>query len=95
MTPTITNEMLIDAWIRFRDCPSRYSLLVEVARTHGRSCFYANRGLGPCSEELDLDRLLPESRGGRYTLKNCVIACSRHNRMRGDMNVEEFLSSGR
>ena len=69
----------------------RTELLVEVARAHGRTCFYANRGKGACSPEVTLDRLVPGVRGGQYTIENCVLACSRHNSQRGDCTLEEYL----
>ncbi len=92
-------QRLIDAWIAFRKSSNvngkkKLALLVEVARLHGRECFYANRGLGECSDEIDLERLIPETRGGQYTVENCVLSCSRHNRMRGDKSLEDMLRLG-
>jgi hypothetical protein len=92
------DQRLIDAWIRFRKSGTvngrkKSELIVEVARTHGGYCFYRNRDLGDCSLDIDLERLIPETRGGIYTIENCVIACCRHNRMRGDQDLESFLSS--
>lgn len=92
-------QRLIDAWIAFRKSPNvngkkKAALIVEVARLHGRACFYAGRGLGQCSEDVDLERLIPETRGGQYTVENCVLSCSRHNRMRGDTSLEEMLRIG-
>ncbi len=68
-------------------------LKCDVSIAHGRNCFYANRGLGECSEEVELDRIVPESRGGRYTLENCLIACAKHNGARGDQSIEVYLAS--
>jgi|GEM_PF-1763506 hypothetical protein len=92
-------QILIDVWIAFRKSSNvngkkKLALLVEVARLHGRKCFYANRGLGECSDEIDLERLIPETRGGQYTVENCVLSCSRHNRMRGDKSLEDMLRLG-
>jgi hypothetical protein len=90
------DQKLIDAWMRFRkgsdvDGRKKLELTIEVARAHGRQCFYADRGLGECSSDIDLDRIVPGSRGGKYMVENCVIACGRHNRARGDKNIEELL----
>jgi len=90
-------QRLIDAWIAFRKSPNvngkkKAALVVEVARLHGPVCFYAGRGLGECSDEIDLDRLIPGSRGGEYTIENCILSCSRHNRMRGDASLEDIIS---
>jgi 5-methylcytosine-specific restriction endonuclease McrA len=62
-----------------------------VAKIHGVRCFYANRGVGPCSDEVELDRIIPEARGGVYSLANCLIACSSHNGRRQDRTIEDYL----
>lgn len=70
----------------------KLDLLMMVAKVHGRTCFYAGRGFGACSADVHLDRLVPGSRGGKYTVENCVVSCGRHNSMRSDRSMEEFLS---
>jgi hypothetical protein len=69
----------------------KLALTVIVARTHGRRCFFANRGKGACSNDVSIDRIVPGSRGGRYTVENCVLVCGSHNSQRGDKSVEEYL----
>lgn len=92
------DQKIIDAWHKFRKGGTvdgggkKNEVLVLVYRNHGGKCFYANRGLGACSDEVHLDRILPDSRGGKYTVNNCVLACSTHNTMRGDKSIEDFLS---
>ena len=93
---TDIDQRLINAWQQFRKSPTvngkkKMELIVEVFRLHGGTCFYRNRGLGECSPDIDLERLIPETRGGLYTPENCVLACCRHNRMRGDKDLESFL----
>ena len=44
-----------------------------------------------CDQDVDLDRLLPGSQGGLYSMANCVLSCSRHNRQRQDKPIERFL----
>jgi len=73
----------------------KLELQVLVAKTHGRQCFWANRVAGDCTGEVTTDRLLPGSRGGEYTLENCVIACSFHNTQRNDRTVEIYLSQAK
>ncbi len=83
---------LLRVYLRYRksgDGKSR--IMAKVAELRGIRCFYADRGKGPCSPDVDLDRIKPESRGGTYTVENCQIACSRHNRERGDKTIEEYL----
>jgi hypothetical protein len=85
-------ERVVEVWRDLRKVP-KTRLKCEVALIHGSRCFYANRGLGPCSNEVDLDRIIPESRGGQYTVENCIIVCSTHNRARGDRTIEDFLEA--
>jgi len=90
------DQQMIDAWIKFRkssdaDGKKKAEWIVEVARAHGNRCFYADRGLGECSNDVDLDRIIPGSRGGKYSVENCVISCGKHNRSRGDASIEDLL----
>ena len=66
----------------------RLKLLCEVALAHGRECFWKNRNKGDCSDDVTLGRL---DHNQPHTLENCVIECLRHNTMRQDKSVDEFL----
>jgi hypothetical protein len=85
-------ERVVEVWRELRKVP-KARLKCEVSLKHGSQCFYAHRGVGACSDEVDLDRILPEVRGGEYTVENCVIACSAHNRSRGSTPIEAFLAA--
>jgi hypothetical protein len=85
-------ERVVEVWRELRKVP-RARLKCEVSLAHGGVCFFANRGLGACSSDVDLDRIIPESRGGTYCVENCVLVCSHHNRARGNRSVEDFLRS--
>lgn len=90
----LPDESLLKAYTRYRKSgDKRLRLMVEVAIAHGCRCFFAGRGKGECSDELDLDRIVPGARGGQYRVENCHIVCSRHNRERGDRSIEEYLTS--
>ena len=84
------NESYIEAFVRYRKQGnvSQEKLkkldIIAALYCHSQRCFYEGRGLGPCSEEVDLDRIIPGSKGGEYTVPNCIISCSAHNRQRGD-----------
>lgn len=92
---------MVGVWIAFgkssnvSESIKKAELIVMVARMHGRRCFYAGRGLGDCSAELQIDRLIPGSRNGPYTVANCVLACSYHNSQRGDKNLEAYLNEAK
>jgi hypothetical protein len=85
-------ERVVEVWRDLRKAP-KTRLKCEVSLKHGSQCFYVHRGIGPCSCEVDLDRIIPESRGGQYTIENCLIVCSTHNRSRGDQSIEDFLTA--
>ncbi len=90
-----SQEHVRQAWYKMRKSPQgKYRLTCQVALTHGKSCFYSNRGRGDCSEDIDLERLIPETQGGQYTIENCIISCSFHNRARGDQSIEQYLQRG-
>lgn len=89
------DQRLIDAWIAYRKRPkaegteiNKCDLTIEVARLRGGKCFYSP--FGSCSDDIDLDRINP---GEAYSLGNCIISCSYHNRRRGDMAIGDFLRS--
>ena len=85
-------DQMVDAWLRFRKSPaSKTELTVQVAMAHGRTCFMRGRGKGECSDAIDLDRIVPGSRAGQYTVENCMVMCSYHNRQRNDRSLEEYM----
>lgn len=93
------DQAIINAWMRYRkqnklaDSDKRkLDIITELFVGGQTQCFYKGRVAGSCSDEVDLDRIKPGSRGGQYTMSNCVIACSFHNRSRGDKDFMEFLN---
>lgn len=49
------------------------------------TCFY-------CGEYGDtIDHLIPKSKGGLDTPKNCVCACKKCNQLKSDLTLKEFL----
>ncbi|MEM1227055.1 MAG: HNH endonuclease signature motif containing protein [Planctomycetota bacterium] len=53
-------------------------------------CFYQGKVGSVCSREVDLDRVKPGKRGGRYSIDNTVLSCARHNRSRGCKEVVAY-----
>jgi hypothetical protein len=90
-----TLDDICSAWVGYRKNGRKHDLTVDVANAHGCRCFWANRGLGPCSDDLTVDRLVPGSLGGQYTVENCVVSCGRHNSKRGNRTIEEMLAMDR
>jgi 5-methylcytosine-specific restriction endonuclease McrA len=52
-------------------------------------CVYAD-AKSPCDEVLNVDHLIPRSRGGPNRASNLVCACRKHNEEKGDMSLEEY-----
>src|SRR5262250_1265441 len=52
-------------------------------------CVYAGDD-SPCDEVLNVDHLIPRSRGGSNRASNLVCACRRHNEEKGAMSLEEY-----
>lgn len=66
---------------------------VDVAVAHGLTCYFANRGKGPCSDEVECGHIVARSVGGELSVANCQIECRAHNNQRRDMTIEEYLLS--
>lgn len=95
---TTQNDLYVSAFVRYRksqntdsDGQKKLDIIAQLC-SDTPECFYKNRGLGPCSDEVDLDRILPGSKGGEYTVANCVLSCSTHNRQRGDRDFVDYLA---
>jgi len=68
----------------------RLIILDHAEKQKKHSCFYEGKLDSSCSVEIDLDRIKPGKRGGKYTMENTVLSCSHHNRSRGCKEVESF-----
>jgi 5-methylcytosine-specific restriction endonuclease McrA len=52
-------------------------------------CVYAGAD-SPCDQVLNLDHLVPRSRGGSNRASNLVCACRKHNEEKGNLSLEEY-----
>lgn len=59
----------------------------NLYRRDRNTCQYC--GKRPGTTELSIDHVVPYSRGGRNTWENCVLACMRCNRRKGNRLPEE------
>ncbi|RTL03711.1 HNH endonuclease [Candidatus Dependentiae bacterium] len=85
-------DQMLAAWTTFRKSPNgKVGLTVEVGKLHGWKCFMHGRGKGDCSPDVQLDRIVPGSRGGEYNVENCMIMCGKHNNIRKDSSLEAYL----
>ena len=53
-----------------------------IARMYPLQCRYCRKAL--TREMATLDHLVPRSRGGKTTIRNCVIACAACNHAKAD-----------
>ena len=68
----------------------RLIVIAHAEKANVHECFYKGKVSTPCTDEVDLDRVKPGHRGGRYTVDNTVLSCSRHNRERGCKEAEAY-----
>jgi hypothetical protein len=70
---------------------------VQIALAHGETCYFKNRGKGPCCDRAEWGHIVPRCRGGLDTVENGQIECRAHNHQRGVngnvMTIEEYLAS--
>ena len=59
----------------------------EVFKRDNNTCFYCGRS--DC--KMEIDHLLPVSRGGGDDISNLVTSCRRCNAQKHDRTLEEFL----
>jgi hypothetical protein len=72
---TFSEEKILKAWDDFGKNKEKYKLLLSVANTFGRRCFYEHRNKGVCSDTMCIEHLLTS---GPNKAENCVIVCKRH-----------------
>ena len=59
-----------------------------VLQRDNRTCQYCGRTKG----RMELDHIVPESRGGPYRTSNLVTACRKCNKDKDNKNIEDFLA---
>ena len=52
-------------------------------------CVYAGAD-SPCDQVLNLDHIVPRSRGGSNRVSNLVCACRKHNEEKNNLSLEEY-----
>ncbi len=69
---------------RYNGMPSPSAVFTRrnLYKRDGNTCQYC--GVRPGTHELSIDHVLPRSRGGLSSWENCVLACVRCNRRKGD-----------
>lgn len=70
---------------RSRNRPSR-AMVAEVVERDGDACAYC----GEAPERLEMDHIVPVSRGGETVAENLTPACGGCNRSKADKLVDEW-----
>ncbi len=68
----------------------RIGRLMTLLKRHGRMCWYCGTKFTSFSE-VEIDHIIPTSRGGTEKINNMAIACTMCNRAKVDYTLEEFL----
>lgn len=68
----------------------RVKILLKLTSLYGRRCWYCGDTF-TAFKQVEVDHIVPKSRGGEHTISNLAIACVPCNRAKGDMQVAEFL----
>ena len=67
----------------------------EIARVHGLRCFWAHRGIGPCSNDAEAGHIVARCHGGELSIENAMIECRAHNNDRRERSIEQYLADKR
>lgn len=68
----------------------RVRILLKLTGMHGKKCWYCQIPF-TSFKEVELDHIVPASRGGATTITNLAIACKPCNRAKGNMELSDFL----
>jgi hypothetical protein len=66
-----------------------FELREYVLIKFNHSCVYAGVA-SPCDEVLNVDHIIPRSRGGSNRASNLVCACRKHNEEKNNQSLEEY-----
>src|SRR5262249_47128009 len=65
-----------------------YELREYLLLKWNHECAYQSKG--GCNDYLEIEHIVPKSRGGSNRVSNLAIACQKHNQQKGDLTAEEF-----
>ena len=69
---------------------NRVHILLTLMKKHGRKCWYCGDSF-TSFKEVEIDHIVPRSRGGTSNIHNLAIACITCNRAKLDTPLSEFL----
>mgnify|MGYP003312927381 FL=1 len=77
---------LMSNLIAFRSSDAKRIWRKGIKLRDGFKCVYCGS-----SEELTIDHVRPQCKGGETNSQNCVTACKSCNQAKGSLPVEQFL----
>ncbi len=66
-----------------------FELREYVLVKFNHTCIYVGAG-SPCDEILNVDHVIPQSKGGSNRVSNLVLSCRKHNEEKGNLSLEEY-----
>lgn len=81
-----TPQSLMYNLLVFRSSDAKRLWRQTIKRRDGNKCVYCG-----CTENLTIDHVRPQCRGGQTTASNCVTACRACNQLKGSLSLEEFI----
>ena len=80
-------QSLMHNLLTFRSGDAKRLWRAEIKARDGHRCVYCGS-----TEDLTIDHVRPQCRGGQTNSSNCVTACRACNQLKGSMSLEEFLN---
>lgn len=83
-----TPRSLMHELLTFRSGDAKRMWREEIKRRDGYKCIYCGS-----TEDLTIDHVVPQCKGGATNSANCVTACRSCNLAKGSMHVSEFMDT--
>ena len=81
-----TPRSLMHNLLTFRSTDAKRMWRESIKARDGYKCVYCGS-----TEELTIDHVVPQCKGGSTNSSNCVTACRSCNQAKGSMRLDEFL----
>ena len=83
-----TPQSLMHELLTFRSGDAKRMWREEIKRRDGYKCQYCGS-----TENLTIDHVVPQCKGGPTNSSNCVTACRSCNLQKGSMQLEDFMNT--
>ena len=83
-----TPRSLMHELLTFRSGDAKRMWREEIKARDGYTCVYCGS-----EDNLTIDHVIPQCKGGKTNSSNCVTACRSCNQAKGSMQVDVFLQT--